>query len=773
MNRERHDYRQELTDNLIARLEQGTAPWQKPWTPGVGELPYNPVTGTEYRGANSLQLALAGYADPRWATYKQAETQGWQVRRGEKGSVIEYWKFTEERPVLDDKGVPVLDDQNRPKKEEVRLEKPQVFRVVVFNATQMDNAPELEERQYTWNPVQRAEAILANSGASIHHDQGDRALYRPSTDTIHLPARDQFASAENYYATALHELGHWTGHESRLNRDLSGGFGSEIYAKEELRAELASYFLSNKLGIPHDPEQHAAYVGSWIKALREDKNEIYRAARDAEKIVEHVMSLDIEKQQAQSVEKAAGLGAGDGDFRVFLAVPYSDRHIAKEAGAQWDKSAKLWYAPSQGVLDRLQQYVPDNRPQITPHDPRIAFGDALRSAGLIIEGMPSMDGQRHRVPVQGGKAGATDGFYIGYLDGVPAGNIQNFKTGYNENWKFTGMEISSETRQAILAQAEVNKAVRQEALEKQYIRLAEYSEKKWNGLAETPDTENQYLKNKQVRAHGVRFDGDKVVVPLRDVDGNLWSLQSIAPDGQKHLTKNAKAEGHMHVIGGNPGPGERILIASGYATGASLHEATGLTVVVAISDGNLERVGASIKEKFPGNPITIAGDDDVHNLEKGLKNSGREKAEAAAHNLGVSVTFPKAETGISDFNDVHVKHGLRAVKEQLEQGISAHIVQSGDKSALQKAAVDTMQQRGFNTIADPESMDLRSSGPFIAVGRAYAIQSVGGNEVVIHDLSRLEVKPEKGQELSICYHGGIGLNLTQQVDRSAGQDMRV
>jgi hypothetical protein len=169
--------------------------------------------------------------------------------------------------------------------------------------------PPIQKKEHTWDPIERAEGILtAFFGADIHHNGGSRAFYRPLTDSIHLPDKGQFPTAENYYATALHELGHWSGHEDRLNRDLVHPFGSEGYAKEELRAEIASMILGDELGIGHDPSQHAAYVGSWIKALKDDPMEIFRAAADAEKIQTYVLGLELKHVQDQAVQQNQAQG---------------------------------------------------------------------------------------------------------------------------------------------------------------------------------------------------------------------------------------------------------------------------------------------------------------------------------------------------------------------------------------------------------------------------------------------------------------------------------
>ena len=291
-----------VADKLIKQLKEGTAPWQKPWEPGQpgAFLPMNPTTGKRYRGINAIQLMSQGHSDPRWMTYKQAAAMGAQVRKGEKGTPIQYWKFSDEQIKTDADGKPVLDAQGELVKQSLKLERPRVFMATVFNAEQIEGlAPVQPRKAQDWSAVERAEHILQASGAVICHGEHNRAFYKMATDSIHLPGKDQFPTADNYYAVALHELGHWSGHALRLDRDLSHPFGSQGYAKEELRAEIASMILGDELGIGHDPGQHAAYVGSWIKALQDDPLEIFRAAADAEKIQDYVLGLAQQLKQQQ------------------------------------------------------------------------------------------------------------------------------------------------------------------------------------------------------------------------------------------------------------------------------------------------------------------------------------------------------------------------------------------------------------------------------------------------------------------------------------------
>lgn len=337
---EKPDYRVELTNKIIEHLENGTAPWQKPWDGRAPQLPINALTGKPYQGCNSIWLSMQGYNDPRWATYKQATELGWQVRKGEKSSMIEYWKTHDEQVMTDDKGKPVLDADGQARKVRVKLDWPRVYRALVFNARQMDNVPALEttEPKYEWNPLERAEQVIDASGAIIYNDELDQAYYVINSDDIHLPERHQFKSDSHYYATVLHELGHWTGHPMRLNRDMTGSFGSESYAKEELRAELASYFMSAQIGIPHDPERHASYVQSWIQVLRNDHNEIFRASRDAELIAKFVIDVDLERERAVN------------DDPTFKPKP-NPQTVLEEGVFAMDKTQPASTVPETGALN--------------------------------------------------------------------------------------------------------------------------------------------------------------------------------------------------------------------------------------------------------------------------------------------------------------------------------------------------------------------------------------------------------------------------------------
>jgi len=300
---ERRDYRQDITDRIVAAIENGTAPWQKGWAAGERLLPYNPTTEKSYRGGNTLRLMMEGHGDPRWMTYKQAQENGWQVRKGERGTQIEYWKF--ERPdgkrERDGKAGPedpATESEGQKKSDEERSARPRVFYATVFNAEQIDGVPQLEKSEQRWSPSERAEQLLDALAVDVKYG-GDRAFYSPQAapNVIHVPNREQFHSETAFYDTIFHEAAHWTGHSDRLNRDLTGRFGSESYAKEELRAEIAGAFVAAELGIPRDADNNAAYVTSWISVLKNDKNEIFRAATAAQQIADFVFERALERVQ--------------------------------------------------------------------------------------------------------------------------------------------------------------------------------------------------------------------------------------------------------------------------------------------------------------------------------------------------------------------------------------------------------------------------------------------------------------------------------------------
>ena len=308
--------RQAMLDVLMTSIENNPARWERGWV-SLSVMPINGVTHKRYNGVNALFLyAVAekyGFKDPRWVTFHQAKELGANIKAGAKASEVFFWSRYDKKTKkqFDER---TLDGMTEEEKREYLAEnvKPVLKFYQVFNAEQCDKFPEYtkqemsdEERQHQNALI---ETVIKNSEAPVHYDGGSQAYYSPSSDSIHLPTIESFKSMNSYYATALHEIGHSTGHPSRLNRDFSGDFGSENYAIEELRAELSSVFMQAELDIDlSDAEiaNHGAYLKSWLEVVKNDPKTFYSAANDAGKSANYLKDkyLSAEKELVGQVEQ--------------------------------------------------------------------------------------------------------------------------------------------------------------------------------------------------------------------------------------------------------------------------------------------------------------------------------------------------------------------------------------------------------------------------------------------------------------------------------------
>jgi len=266
-----------VTSAIITGLESGVAPWVKPWN-AANAADRNAVSGNAYKGVNRLILAAAFKPNAHWATFKQWQGLGASVRKGEKATHIVFYS-----PVT------------KPAKGEDG-EEGATYRMLktfcVFNASQVDGymppAPVVDDEK-PFDTSAACESTLIKSGAMISHG-GDVALYSPTADRIQLPNKGAFISAADYYATAFHELTHWTGHKSRLDRT-GGKYGSAAHAYEELVAEMGAAFLCQDHGID-GKLQHVAYIKSWLSALKDDSRLVFKAAAAAQKSADLINGLN-------------------------------------------------------------------------------------------------------------------------------------------------------------------------------------------------------------------------------------------------------------------------------------------------------------------------------------------------------------------------------------------------------------------------------------------------------------------------------------------------
>lgn len=275
------DIYQEVTNRIISQLEQGVIPWRKPWVASGDAISH--TTGKQYSLLNQLLLGRPG----EYVTFKQCQQEGGKIKKGEKASMVVFWRWIEE------------EDEDTKEKKKIPL-------LRYYNVFHIDQCEGIAPKYVKGMPCvacpqEEAENVIVDyvgrSGLTFRHEEGDRAYYTPSTDTVTLPIMDQFESVAEYYSTAFHELTHSTGHASRLNR-LSKVvcFGSEEYSKEELVAEIGAATLVSRTGFETESsfKNSAAYIQSWLKALNSDKRMIVSAAGKAEKAVKLIMDEEEE-----------------------------------------------------------------------------------------------------------------------------------------------------------------------------------------------------------------------------------------------------------------------------------------------------------------------------------------------------------------------------------------------------------------------------------------------------------------------------------------------
>lgn len=359
--KEKVSVREKLVEAYVKSLESGELPWNSGWKNGNAARTaraFNPVTKTRYKGINRAVLTLSaqvrGFTDPRWVTFKQAQKKGWKIMKGAKSEQLEFWlmaKKGERKTLTMEEFREKCRDPEFDSKEWV----PRARYYNVFNAQEVLGIPPLELQIVS--SIKGSEAVdrIAKSmGVQITHG-GDRAFYNPVRDIIRLPEKSQFVSEYSYDATKLHECCHATGHHSRLKRDLTGGFGSEKYAKEELRAEIGSSFLMADLGMMPSPDQienHAAYVQSWITVLKNEPEVLFDAIRDAEKIDAYALEIsgigkDLDKAMDHAVE------AEIEPVKAYGIRPNGNQVIIEDKASRLENTASNFMMADVDLLDKV------------------------------------------------------------------------------------------------------------------------------------------------------------------------------------------------------------------------------------------------------------------------------------------------------------------------------------------------------------------------------------------------------------------------------------
>ena len=337
--------REQIANRFIAALQEERIPWHQEWQNVIA--PYNAVTGRGYRGLNYFWLACIAmdknYADPRWCTFNQAKDKGWKVIKGEKGTRVEFWSMydTKTKKKLTPSQVKKLRDTLELSEFHDRV-KPISNVFTVFNGEQLDGIPKLkvESRRLfsTAELIELRDRLLKNMELRLR-EGGNEAFYSPTNDYVNMPMIERFDGAYSYMSTFLHESAHASGAKHRLNRDLSGKFGSESYAKEELRSEIASAFTASATGIKYEQsptmENHAAYIQNWIKVLENNPNELFAAIKDAEKISDYLLEkgelIVKEPPEIADAEVEAAAEPTDENYR-YREISYEDFRKLRDAG---------------------------------------------------------------------------------------------------------------------------------------------------------------------------------------------------------------------------------------------------------------------------------------------------------------------------------------------------------------------------------------------------------------------------------------------------------
>jgi len=272
-----------ITEKIIERMEQGEIPWKQPWAPLTGpNAPRNLITDKPYRGINIFILASERFSSPYWLTFRQAMEKGGNICKGEKGTAVVYWNW-----------IPIDDKETGEEKEIPLLRHYRVFNLEQTEGIEEPSSPDNIDNSF--NPIEEAEDIIVSMPKRpyIHHG-GDKAFYNPFKDYVKLPPKKAFQQEEDYYCTLFHEIGHATGHVSRLGRKGvmdATSFGSHEYSKEELVAEMTAAFLCSETGIEQATiDNSAAYIQSWLKQLNNDKSMVIMAAGQAQKAVDFILN---------------------------------------------------------------------------------------------------------------------------------------------------------------------------------------------------------------------------------------------------------------------------------------------------------------------------------------------------------------------------------------------------------------------------------------------------------------------------------------------------
>ena len=380
----------QLSDKLVAEIKEGNSLFQKPLKEnGLPAFvkPINPVTGKGYSAMNALILGMERHDDPRWLSAEAARYAGNWVKKDEKGTLIEFPKTSDIQAIRTAEGKVIKDDAGVTQTKTVEFDKPQRGQAFLFNGSQLKDIQPLDEflakqnEGQTQSPNEKAAKLIEDSKAVIIHG-GQEAYYDKQRDAIFLPDPEHFENESKYFQAAIHQLAHWSGHESRLNRPMEGKFGSLDYAREELRAAIAGMLIGGELKIGHNFGQQAAYMNSFAKILKDEPFEIAKASRDAQKIANLLLGTSQKREQKQTPEP---VGFKVGDEIAYMDTTYKvlETYKTKSIKVEDAEGTRKVLKPEYGLYKSLLEA------KANPHE-----------ADLVLEedqGQGEEQGQNHKI----------------------------------------------------------------------------------------------------------------------------------------------------------------------------------------------------------------------------------------------------------------------------------------------------------------------------------------------------------------------------------------
>ncbi|HGC3946503.1 DUF5710 domain-containing protein [Escherichia coli] len=419
--------------------------------------------------------------------------------------------------------------------------------------------------------------------------------------------------------------------------------------------------------------------------------------------------------------------------RTYLAIPHDQHQDVKklagklEDGRQavlFDREKKCWYARAGADLEKLKPWLPDKHHSgVSSAEAKTQFEDFLRANGAILDRRdPVMDGKKHRIRLQGDRGGKKSGSYVGHLNGHPNGWFNDFRDGgseINATWSYSGEKpdpVAALHINAVNAQEAWDRAEQTRLLHDQKART---SAQRYKRTAQAGH-DHPYLQKKGVQAaRGVHIDNRQgLVIPLYNTDGQIRSIQTIDPEGNKRLAKDAEKAGNFFVVGGSLKDNHPIVLAEGYATAASCAMALRHPVVMTVDSGNLVKVAENLHARYPDSPMLFLGDDDLPKPRR-PGNPGKEAAEKAARLTKGTAFVPQftreeREQGLTDFNDLHQARGLAALTEQLTPVWQQVLARCPAKENIVKETPDNQATPVATNAADMPEMkvaDNTAAGP--------------------------------------------------------------